>query len=158
MKKIRDAVPTRNDHIIALEELESTISPDSLTQWRTAVELWERDSSAPNPFKAERRSAYYPAVIYINSNGSILAITEHAARLEISKEVEATEDPFATTTAVTDVHASVMISMGMQLEEDQLVISLLNYYLSLILTSLDVDWVKMMGTLGFTQRPSSLPN
>ena len=101
---------------------------------------------------------YYLAVIYINSNGSILAITEHAAHLEISKEVEATEDPFATTMAVTDVHASVMISMGMQLEEDQLVISLLNYYLSLILTSLDVDWVKMMGTLGFTQRPSSLPN
>ena len=49
---------------------------------------------------------------------SISAITEHAARLEISKEVEA-EDPFATTTAVTEVHASMMISMGMQLEEDQ---------------------------------------
>ena len=54
-----------------------------------------------------------------NSNISISAITEHAARLEISKEVEETEDPFATTTAVTEVHASVMISMGMQLEEDQ---------------------------------------
>jgi len=54
-----------------------------------------------------------------DSNISISAITEHAARLEISKEVEATEDPFATTTAIMEVHASVMISMGMQLEEDQ---------------------------------------
>jgi hypothetical protein len=63
MKKIQDAVPTRNDHIVALKELESTISPESLAQWRTAVELWERDSNAPNPFKAERRSACCTGVI-----------------------------------------------------------------------------------------------
>jgi len=54
MKKIQDAIPARNDHIVTLEELESTISPDSLTWWRIAVELWEQDSNAPNPFKAER--------------------------------------------------------------------------------------------------------
>ena len=56
MKKVQDAVPLRNDHIVALEELESTMSQDSLVQWRTAVELWENDSTAPNPFKATRRS------------------------------------------------------------------------------------------------------
>ena len=119
MKKVQDAVPLRNDHIVALEELESTMSQDSLVQWRTAVELWENDSTAPNPFKATRRSTYYSQYgIICIFNMSISAITEHAARLEISKEVEA-EDPFATTTAVTEVHASMMISMGMQLEEDQ---------------------------------------
>jgi hypothetical protein len=134
MKKVREAVPTRDDHIVALDELESTIAPDNLTQWRIAVELWERDSNAPNPFKAERRSACCLGMIYINSNSSSSAITEHAARLEISKEVEATEDPFAMTTAVTEVHASVMISMGMQLEEDQSVLSLLIYHFLLILT------------------------
>jgi len=118
MKKVQDAVPMRNDHIAALEEFESTMSPDSLVQWRMAVELWEKDSSAPNPFKATRRSTYF-------GNGSICisnvysAITEHAAHLVISKEVEETEDPFAATSAVAEVHASMMISMGMQLEEDQ---------------------------------------
>lgn len=103
---------------MALEELETTMSQDSLVEWRTAVELWEKDSNAPNPFKATRRCTY---VGYDNirvANTLISAITEHLACLEISKEVEA-EDPFATTTAVAEVHASMMISMGMQLEEDQ---------------------------------------
>ena len=53
MKKIQDAISAQNDHIVALEELESTISPDSLMQWQIAVELWEQDSNVPNPFKAE---------------------------------------------------------------------------------------------------------
>jgi hypothetical protein len=57
-------------------------------------------------------------LIYCVANSLISAITEHAVRLELSKEVEE-EDPFAMTTAVAEVHASVMISMGMQLEEDQ---------------------------------------
>jgi len=118
MKRVQDAVPMRNDHIVALEELESTMSQDSLVQWRTAVELWEKDSNAPNPFKATRRSMYLGCDSIDVSNSLIPAITEQAARLEISKEVEA-EDPFAMTTAVAEVHASVMISMGMQLEEDQ---------------------------------------
>jgi hypothetical protein len=118
MKKVRDAVPLRNDHIVALEELESTMLQDSLVQWRTAVELWEKDSNAPNPFKATRRSMYLGCDSTDISNSLIPAITEQAARLEISKEVEA-EDPFATTTAVAEVHASIMISMGMQLEDDQ---------------------------------------
>ena len=158
MKKIQDAIPARNDHIVALEELESTISPDSLMQWQIAVELWEQDSNVPNPFKAEWQSVCCPDMIYINSNGSSLEITEHAACLKISKEVEATEDPFATTTAVTEVHAPMMISMGMQLEEDQSVVSLLNYHFLLTLTLLDVNWLKTTGTLGFTQHQSSLPN
>jgi len=118
MKKMQDAVPMRNDHIAALEELETTMSQDSLVEWRMAIELWEKDSNAPNPFKATRRSTYSEYVNLCIANTLISAITEHAARLEISKEVEG-EDPFAMTTAVAEVHASVMISMGMQLEEDQ---------------------------------------
>jgi hypothetical protein len=59
MKKVQDAVPLQNDLIFALEELECTMSQDSLVQWRTAVELWEKDSNATNPFKATRRSMYY---------------------------------------------------------------------------------------------------
>ena len=33
MKKVRDAAPMRNDHIVALEELETTMSQDSLVEW-----------------------------------------------------------------------------------------------------------------------------
>lgn len=51
-KKIQDLVPMRNDHIVALKELESTMLQDSLVQWWTTVELWEKDLNAPNPLKA----------------------------------------------------------------------------------------------------------
>jgi hypothetical protein len=59
MKKIRDAVPMRNDQIIAFQDFEATISEELVTQWRAAVELWEEDPNAPNPFKVEKRCKVY---------------------------------------------------------------------------------------------------
>ena len=55
MKKIQDAAPMRNDQIIAFQSFEATIPVKLVSQWHTAVELWEKDSNAPNPFKAEKR-------------------------------------------------------------------------------------------------------
>jgi len=55
MKKIQDAAPMRNDHILAFQAFEETIPEELVAQWRAAVELWENDSNAPNPFKAEKR-------------------------------------------------------------------------------------------------------
>jgi len=55
MKKIQDAVPMRNKQILAFQDYEATIPVELVAQWRQAVELWEEDSSAPNPFKAEKR-------------------------------------------------------------------------------------------------------
>lgn len=54
MKKIQDAVPMRNDQILAFEDFEATIPADVVAQWHQAVELWEANSSVPNPFKAEK--------------------------------------------------------------------------------------------------------
>ena len=59
MKKIQDAVPMRNDQIIAFQDFEATISDELVTQWRAAVELWEEDPNAPNPFKVEKRRKVY---------------------------------------------------------------------------------------------------
>jgi len=55
MKKIQDTAPMRNDQLLAFQDFEATIPADLVAQWREAVELWEADSSAPNPFKAEKR-------------------------------------------------------------------------------------------------------
>ena len=54
MKRIRDAAPMRNDQIFAFQSFEETIAVELVAQWRTAVELWEKDSNAPNPFKTEK--------------------------------------------------------------------------------------------------------
>jgi len=54
MKKIQDAVPMRNNQILAFQDFEVTISDELVTQWRAAVELWEDNPNAPNPFKMEK--------------------------------------------------------------------------------------------------------
>jgi len=55
MKKIQDAVPMRNEQIISFQDFQATIPDELVTQWRAAVELWEEDLNAPNPFKMEKR-------------------------------------------------------------------------------------------------------
>jgi hypothetical protein len=55
MKKIQDAAPMRNDQIMAFQSFEATIPAELVTQWLTAVELWEKDPKAPNPFRAKKR-------------------------------------------------------------------------------------------------------
>jgi len=55
MKKIQDVVPMRNDQILAFQSFEATIPLELVAKWRAAVELWESDSNAPNPFKVEKR-------------------------------------------------------------------------------------------------------
>ena len=55
MKKIQDAAPMRNDQILAFQSFEATVPVELVAEWRTAVELWERDSNVPNPFKVEKR-------------------------------------------------------------------------------------------------------
>ena len=55
MKKIQDAVPMRNDQILTFQSFQATIPDELVSQWSAAVELWEKDSNALNPFKAEKR-------------------------------------------------------------------------------------------------------
>ena len=45
----------RNDQILAFQSFEATVPAELVAEWRAAVELWERDSNAPNPFKVEKR-------------------------------------------------------------------------------------------------------
>lgn len=55
MKKIQDAAPMWNELIIAFQDFEATISVELVSQWHQAVELWEENSNAPNPFKVEKQ-------------------------------------------------------------------------------------------------------
>lgn len=59
MKKIQDAVPMQNEQIVAFQDFKATISNELVTQWCSAVELWEEDPNAPNPFKVEKRRKVY---------------------------------------------------------------------------------------------------
>ena len=45
----------RNDQILAFQSFEATIPTELVAQWLAAVELWEKNPKAPNPFRAEKR-------------------------------------------------------------------------------------------------------
>jgi hypothetical protein len=55
MKKIQDVAPMHNDPILAFRSFEPMIPFELVSQWRAAVELWEKDSNAPNPFEVEKQ-------------------------------------------------------------------------------------------------------
>ena len=50
-RKILDAVREMAVHTIGHQELEQTLHEDSIAEWMAAIELWEADTSLPNPFE-----------------------------------------------------------------------------------------------------------
>ncbi|KAF7975089.1 hypothetical protein HWV62_10489 [Athelia sp. TMB] len=57
LKKLKVAVPARDEHVQDFQEFTSSLAASSLLQWLDMVEDWERDSSLPNPFVAVTKSA-----------------------------------------------------------------------------------------------------
>ncbi|KAG1735743.1 uncharacterized protein EDB91DRAFT_1238195 [Suillus paluster] len=51
-KKMVEAVKWTKEHSEALAELEKTIQPALIAQWKAEVESWEEDNSSPNPFES----------------------------------------------------------------------------------------------------------
>jgi len=45
----------RNDQILAFQAFQATVPSELVAQWVAAVELWEKDPKAPNPFRAEKQ-------------------------------------------------------------------------------------------------------
>jgi hypothetical protein len=52
LHKISDAIKWKKEHGKGLAELERTIQPMLILQWRKEVEAWEEDSSQPNLFES----------------------------------------------------------------------------------------------------------
>ncbi|KAG2103729.1 uncharacterized protein F5147DRAFT_746669 [Suillus discolor] len=105
LHKMKDALPERQDHHEALDDLEEGLRGEysaSLTQWREQVEAWERDPAKPNPFK--RRAEI---------------VTMASARLELARD---DQNDIQTGTCLAlhkDCTPSVLISTGLELEEQQ---------------------------------------
>ena len=56
MRKIKEAVPKRNDHRYEFEELSQSLKdkfPEQFALWVQQVEAWEADSSQSNPFEVK---------------------------------------------------------------------------------------------------------
>ncbi|KAG1818253.1 hypothetical protein EV424DRAFT_1324062 [Suillus variegatus] len=102
LRKIRNAIKWKKEHEEGLAELERTIQPTLVLQWRKEVEAWEEDNSQPNPFE----SRYAP-------------ITQAAVRLQLA-ELEAHELQAGVNVSLhTDVSPSRLITTGIDLQDQQ---------------------------------------
>ncbi|KAG2067632.1 hypothetical protein BDR04DRAFT_1120350 [Suillus decipiens] len=92
------AVKWKKEHGEALAELENTIQPTLIIQWRKEVEAWEEDNSNSNPFES---------------------ITQAAVWLQLA-ELEAHELQAGTNVSLhTDVSPSRLITTGIDLQDQQ---------------------------------------
>lgn len=58
LRKLKEAIPERDQHIFNLRDFEEAIPPASLTAWQVMITEWEQDRSKPNPFESEASGMY----------------------------------------------------------------------------------------------------
>ena len=59
LRKIKEALPQRAEHVHNFNQLESVIDPSQLATWRAEIEAWETDNSKPNPFEPREKCELY---------------------------------------------------------------------------------------------------
>ena len=66
LRKIKNAIPDRNEHVRDFLQFSESLLASSVLQWSEMVEYWEKDNTQLNPFaptvKSEcNASSCYPA-------------------------------------------------------------------------------------------------
>ncbi|KAG2028869.1 hypothetical protein BDR03DRAFT_882493 [Suillus americanus] len=105
LRKMKDALPERENHREAFEDLDDGLRGEygaTLEQWREQVEAWERDAAQPNPFERKAES-----------------ITMASVRLELAREDQIDLQTGTYLALHEDCTPSVLISTGLELEEQQ---------------------------------------
>ncbi|KAG2138229.1 hypothetical protein BD769DRAFT_1626642 [Suillus cothurnatus] len=105
LRKMKEALPERTNQQIALNDLEEGLKEDYggvLDQWQTQVEAWEDDPRQPNPFER---------------NADVITLA--SVCLALAKEDEAEIQSGSCLALHEDCSPSVLISSGLELEEQQ---------------------------------------
>ncbi|KAG1780044.1 hypothetical protein EV702DRAFT_1178215 [Suillus placidus] len=101
-RKLANAIEQKADHQCELLKLESCLLVQDISEWRIDVEAWERDRIQSNPFKVR-----------------VAPEMQATVRLELAR-IEAAELESGTNISLhADVPPSILISSGMDLEEQQ---------------------------------------
>ncbi|KAG1787040.1 hypothetical protein EV424DRAFT_1476780 [Suillus variegatus] len=105
LRKMKEALPERANQQTALNDLAEGLKEDYggiLDQWRTQVEAWEDDPLQPNPFER---------------NADVITLA--SVRLALAKEDEMEIQSGSCLALHEDCSPSVLISSGLELEEQQ---------------------------------------
>ncbi|KAF5340049.1 hypothetical protein D9611_012394 [Ephemerocybe angulata] len=102
MRKMDNAVSKVADHTIAHQELEATLDPEKLAEWRSSAEAWEKTPTMPNPFEM-----------------LMIAPKQDAIRKALAAEEAAQLAQGNDFSLSPDCSPSVLISRGIDLEAEQ---------------------------------------
>ncbi|KIM60068.1 hypothetical protein SCLCIDRAFT_26859 [Scleroderma citrinum Foug A] len=105
LRKVKEAIPERNDHQQDFEELTWSLMlkfPVQLALWKQQVEEWENDLTKPNPFE-------------VKNDG----ITQASVHLQLAKDEAKLSVGESELSLHPDVMPSIFISTGIDLEEQQ---------------------------------------
>ncbi|KAJ7073553.1 hypothetical protein B0H15DRAFT_792741, partial [Mycena belliarum] len=102
LERVKKAVGEMVDKQRDLVESEASLPSETLEPWKKATEMWELDPTNPNPFNVAEKHDSLQAI-----RGRIAEETKNAVEGDLADDVRG------------DLHASEMIAMGMQLEQQQ---------------------------------------
>ncbi|KAF8170553.1 hypothetical protein BJ912DRAFT_933216 [Pholiota molesta] len=102
LRKVMAAARDMAEHVIGHQELESTISRESLDEWTKEVEAWEANSSLRNPFES-----------------TVSGPTQAAVRRALAEEEQCLLEQGKDFSLDDEVTPSVLISTGIDLENEQ---------------------------------------
>ncbi|KAJ7073559.1 hypothetical protein B0H15DRAFT_925638 [Mycena belliarum] len=103
--KTERAVPEMVKTTLALADMDASIGPDAVQEWTAMAVRWEADPDAPNPFDT------------IHKDDHLAKVRRELAAEAAGREAAGEED---TTAIRGDMHITELLSMGLQLEEQQL--------------------------------------
>jgi hypothetical protein len=104
LRKFKEAIPQRDQHISDLADFEEAIPAESLTTWRAMVEDWEVDRSKANPF-----------------NLTSAPVTQASVRLQLSQAEAEQLKQGLDVSLHSEILPSVLIAVGLDLEAQQYV-------------------------------------
>jgi hypothetical protein len=119
LRKIKEAIPQNAEHTHHLEQLESVIPKPLRDEWTKEVEAWEDDSTNPNPLEPRVKGEsclnatcklYSPRVTVLTQNEVRLALASRDAEMVSADRTGAIH---------CEITGSMMIYMGLELEEQQ---------------------------------------
>ena len=118
LRRIRAAVPERNEHVDAFQELTRSLPKDSVANWKCSVEAWEQGRKKENPFESKGTGKSSPFTI-----GTIdifpVAVGVAAVKLALLQQESQEIQQGAITVLDSTVSHSVLIAIGLDLEELQ---------------------------------------
>ncbi|KAJ7469942.1 hypothetical protein B0H11DRAFT_2159271 [Mycena galericulata] len=105
LERVKKAVENMTTHRLALLEAEQGLPSDVVAKWTREMELWEEDANNPNPFRITQKHE-----------------TVQAIRGRLAEEAKGAKEGDDADDVRGDLHATEMIMMGIQLEEQQRVL------------------------------------